>query len=169
MRRILFALAFVACSNQATPTTDTKAAAPATEVKPEAKANANTFGKPFEKKDVVALSSVAKDAAPFLNKTIQLEGKVSAVCQNKGCWMEMTDADTKTKVRIFVDKSSSGYSFTVPKDCSGKTITAEGTLSSIEVPQAEAAHLAEEAGQPAPTGPVQELRLTATGVVIAEG
>jgi lipoprotein-anchoring transpeptidase ErfK/SrfK len=168
MRHILFVLAFAACSNQATTKTTTPAAETKPEAKDEVKAASNTFGKPFDKKDVVAISAVAKDATPFLNKTIQLEGKVSAVCQNKGCWMEMTDADTKTKVRIFVDKSTSGYSFTVPKDCSGKTATVEGTLVSKEVSQEEAAHIASESNQPAPTGPVQELQLTATGVLLAD-
>jgi glucose/arabinose dehydrogenase len=167
MRRILFALAFMACSSQpaannTTPAPEKKADAPA----PEAKADPNMHGKPFEKKDVVSVSDIVKDATPFLDKNIQMEGKISAVCQKKGCWMEITDEASKQKVRIFVDKSEGAYKFTVPTDSSGKIAIAQGFLKQVELSPADAAHMAEESNQPAPTGPTKELQLIATGVML---
>lgn len=152
---IALALALAACApkaEQAKPT----AAANQPAVEPV------VAGTAFQEKDAVAVEAIGKDATPYLGKTIQIKGKVSAVCQKAGCWMELTDAEAKTRIRVLMKD----HAFAVPKDSSGKVIVAEGILSAKEVSQAEAAHLAEEANQPIPTGPVQELRLEATGVLI---
>jgi hypothetical protein len=156
---IALTLALSACApaaqepTQAQPNT---AAPSAVSVKPA------FAGQEFQEKEPVLVESIAKDATPYLGKTIQVKGKVSAVCQKKGCWLELTDDTTKTRIRVLMKD----HSFGVPKDSSGKVVIAEGVLSAQEVSQAEAAHLAEEAGQPIPTGPVKELRLEATGVLL---
>lgn len=51
-----------------------------------------------------------------------LTGKISDVCQNKGCWMEVETEDKKQSLHItFKD-----YGFFVPKDAAGKTAFFKG-------------------------------------------
>lgn len=51
-----------------------------------------------------------------------LTGKISDVCQNKGCWMQVETEDKKQSLHItFKD-----YGFFVPKDASGKTAFFKG-------------------------------------------
>lgn len=53
--------------------------------------------------------------------TCKLKGKVDAVCQKKGCWMELVNADGTTMRVTFKD-----YGFFMPKDCAGKTAIVDG-------------------------------------------
>jgi hypothetical protein len=121
---------------------------------------AEVYGGAFTVEKPVSISTLG-DPAAYLGKTVQVEGEVTQVCQNKGCWMELTDAERKTKVRVL----AKDHSFSVPKGSTGRRAVALGVLSAPELPEAEAAHYAEEAGQPAPKGPTKELQLEATGVV----
>jgi len=51
-----------------------------------------------------------------------LMGKISDVCQNKGCWMQVESEDKKQSLHItFKD-----YGFFVPKDAAGKTAYFKG-------------------------------------------
>lgn len=51
-----------------------------------------------------------------------LTGKISDVCQNKGCWMQVETEDKKQSLHItFKD-----YGFFVPKDAAGKTAFFKG-------------------------------------------
>lgn len=51
-----------------------------------------------------------------------LTGKISNVCQNKGCWMQVETEDKKQSLHItFKD-----YGFFVPKDAAGKTAYFKG-------------------------------------------
>lgn len=157
----LFAIALCSCANNA-KSTQAPAAPPAAV---ESTAQPAIFGEAFEQNDPVPVALLGQDASPYLGKTVQITGKVSAVCQKAGCWMELTDESASVRVRVI----SKDHSFFVPKDSTGKQAVAQGVLSSLEVPQEEAAHFAEESGQPVPTGPVHELRLEMTGVIFIEG
>lgn len=57
----------------------------------------------------------------------KLTGKIDAVCQKKGCWMELKNTDGSTMRVTFKD-----YGFFMPKDCAGKTAIVEG-VAKIEV------------------------------------
>jgi hypothetical protein len=76
-----------------------------------------------------------------LNKPIRVSAKVEEVCQNKGCWMILTDGTRDVRV-TFKD-----YGFFVPKDIAGKTVIVEGIMSEKILPQERARHYAEDAGK----------------------
>ncbi|HET8548956.1 MAG TPA: DUF4920 domain-containing protein [Bryobacteraceae bacterium] len=78
------------------------------------------LGKPLALKEPVAIEKLMAKPAVYANKPVQVKGTVTAVCQNMGCWMALTTADTT--VRIKVDDGEIVF----PKDAIGKVATAEG-------------------------------------------
>src|SRR5438552_2988310 len=57
------------------------------------------LGEPITATTTVALSDVAKSPAAFKGKTIATTGTVTSVCQERGCWMAIQDADGNATVR----------------------------------------------------------------------
>jgi hypothetical protein len=78
----------------------------------------------------------AKDSLP-----VKVEGKVTAVCQKKGCWMKMDLGNNQTMRITFKD-----YGFFVPKDASGKTAIVDGYAYNDTISVDELRHYAEDAG-----------------------
>ena len=71
-------------------------------------------------------------------KEVLLEGTISEVCQNKGCWMVV--GDEKQSVRVeFKD-----YKYFVPWDSEGKKVRLQGKLITKGVSAAAAKHMAGE-------------------------
>jgi hypothetical protein len=97
-----------------------------------------------------------------VGQTLAVKAPAREVCQNRGCWMVLTEGARSVRV-TFVD-----YSFFVPKDIAGKTVVVEGVLSRKLLSADEAKHYAEESasGAAAPPGPREEWSLVATSVVV---
>jgi len=96
-----------------------------------------------------------------VGQTLAVKGPAAEVCQNKGCWMVLTEGARSVRV-TFVD-----YSFFVPKDIAGKTVVVEGVLSRKLLSADEAKHYADESpSAAAPPGPREEWSLVATSVVV---
>ena len=97
---------------------------------------------------------------------VKLTGDVEAVCQKKGCWMNLKNANGE-KLRVtFKD-----YKFFVPKDCAGKTAVVEGVASVEETSVAELQEFAKDAGKSkeeiaAIKAPKKELVFEASGVIL---
>ena len=51
------------------------------------------------------------------------EGKVTAVCQNRGCWMEIGDETKRAHIKM------AGHSFFVPKTAFGHHAIVQGQLT----------------------------------------
>ena len=97
-----------------------------------------------------------------VGQTLAVKGPAAEVCQNKGCWMVLTEGPRSIRV-TFRD-----YAFFVPKDLAGKTVVVEGVLSRKLLSADEAKHYAEEspAAAAAPAGPREEWSLVATSVLV---
>jgi hypothetical protein len=97
-----------------------------------------------------------------VGKTLAVQGPAAEVCQNKGCWMVLTEGARSIRV-TFKD-----YGFFVPKDIAGKTVLVEGVLSRRLLSADEAKHYDEESGAGAttPPGPREEWSLVASSVVV---
>jgi hypothetical protein len=78
-----------------------------------------------------------KDSLP-----IKLTGKITDVCQKKGCWMELELGNSKTIRVTFKD-----YAFFVPKDAAGKMATIDGYAYTDTISVAELKHYASDAGK----------------------
>jgi hypothetical protein len=61
----------------------------------------------------VALAEIAKDPIPYENQRVATSGKVTAVCQEMGCWMEIRDDSGQAHVKMH------GHTFFVPKTSAG--------------------------------------------------
>ncbi len=101
------------------------------------------IGEPMQTQPSVRFAVV--DAAPpkFFNKTVLVEAKVKAVCQTKGCWMQVEDEGRTAMVRW---ETGCGGKFAFPKDAAGKTVLIQGSFYPKTISEADAKHLEEEAG-----------------------
>lgn len=96
----------------------------------------------------------------------KLVGKVTEVCQEKGCWMKLEKANGQTMMVKFKD-----YGFFMPKDIVGKTVVLEGQATVTEVSVKQQRHYAEDAGKSKEeirkiTQPKREVQFVASGVLV---
>jgi hypothetical protein len=100
------------------------------------------LGKPLTVKEPMALASLAGHPDDYVGKTVQVRGKITAVCQMMGCWMELTN-DAGQRVRIKVEDGDIVF----PKDSAGKTALAEGKFTKTELTHEQALAQAKEAAE----------------------
>jgi hypothetical protein len=150
-----------ACNSTATPDPATSpiasvaapikepAAAPTASVALERKA----FGAPINASiEKVDLDELLKNSAKYADRTVRTEGKVSAVCQGKGCWLELADEHGQAHVKL------GNHKFFVPRSSSGKRAIVEARV----LPAVDTGHCEQEAVEQ--TGQVARIELDATGV-----
>lgn len=112
-------LALAACNN------GSKNTAPATTSEPSpaasmpastgAAAGALRLGAPIEPSaQSVVLADIAKSPSAYVGKTFTTTGTVTAVCQHKGCWMEIKDDASEAHIKM------AGHAFFVPTTASGR-------------------------------------------------
>ena len=99
---------------------------------------------------LVSLAEIARSPAHFENQVVATAGKVTAVCQAMGCWMELEDASGHAHVKMH------GHTFFVPK-------TAAGHLARVQA-KVLRGDAAECADSPPPKGSIAKVELDATGV-----
>jgi hypothetical protein len=116
---ICFLASLLAACNMGTPPEieRERSAAPATPPKPAPA----RFGQPITEAKTVSLAQIAKEPTAWRGKTVTTTGKVVAVCQEQGCWMEIRDgADANVRMH--------GHSFFVPRTSTGKNARVQGTV-----------------------------------------
>jgi hypothetical protein len=118
---------------------------------------ATAFGKPLRGLRPTALADVL--AEPRDGREVRLEGKVQAVCQNKGCWLELRQGTSSVHVTF------EGYAFFLPKDAAGKDVVLEGTVKVRQPTPQEIEHLEHE-GAGASAG--SRVSIEASGVELRE-
>ena len=140
----------------------TAASALGSEGAPEVAAGED-FGAGITLSEISDLGEVVGDPAKYADTPVLLRGRISDVCQKKGCWLVLADGDHQVRIR-FAD-----YAFFVPKDCHGKQAYVEGRVKTETLSERDARHYAAEAigGDPsAIRGPQEVVSFTATGVRI---
>jgi hypothetical protein len=136
-----------ACSHASTdaPGAPASSAAPAALPK-----STLAIGAPISAPDV-ALADIAKAPGAYANKTVTTSGKVTSVCQEKGCWMEIADASGQAHIRMH------GHSFFVPKTAAGHLARVQATV--LSDPDESCTD-----SPPPASGPVAKVQLDATGI-----
>jgi hypothetical protein len=115
--------------------------------------------------DAVGLRSVLSETG---RAQVRFEGKVTATCAKKGCWMDVASGEDTVFVR-FQD-----YGFFVPTEgAEGKRTVMEGEAFFDTITVEMRKHYAEDAGESeeviaAITEPELRLAFTATGVMIED-
>ena len=129
------------------------------------------LGKPLTVKEPMPLATLLAHPDDYVGKTVQVKGKIVEVCQMMGCWMMIAD-DAGHSVRIKVKDGEIEF----PKDSTGKTATAEGKFTKVELTREQAIvrakHEAEENGkkfdEASIKGPVVHYQIAGTGAVILD-
>lgn len=121
-------------------------------------AETRTFGKPLQGLKPTPLKTVLEH--PKDGQVVRLEGTIDKVCQNKGCWLELTEESSAVHVMF------EGYSFFVPRDSEGSKVALEGIVKVKEPDPGDVKHFqGEGAGEAA----AQRVSIVASGVVIESG
>ena len=96
-------------------------------------------------------------------------GKVEAVCQAKGCWMNIVSPTGNSDNALFVKFKD--YGFFMPMDIAGKEVIMRGKAYKEETSVDELKHYAEDEGKSeeeiaAITEPITEIKFMADGVIL---
>jgi len=119
------------------------------------------FGAGLTLERVIDLEEVVRDPGRYAETPVLLRGRISDVCQRKGCWAVIRQGEASVRVR-FKD-----YGFFLPTESRGKLAYVEGIVALRELSEKTARHYAEESknGNAAGIrGPQREVELTASGV-----
>jgi hypothetical protein len=104
------------------------------------------YGKPLTLKEPITIAALMSKPDNYAGKTVQVKGKIAAVCQAMGCWLELVNEDGQ---HVKLDGHDANLAF--PKDCAGQMAIAEGKFIKTEMTReeaiAEAKHHAEDAGK----------------------
>ncbi|SHG02826.1 DUF4920 domain-containing protein [Chryseobacterium sp. OV279] len=97
---------------------------------------------------------------------VAVKGKVTDVCEKKGCWLTIQTEDNS---QFFVKMKD--YAFFVPTALKGKTVVLEGTAERKVTSIDEQKHYAEDAKKPqaeidAIKTPKEEIRFVANGIKV---
>lgn len=162
MKKLIFLLVlatcFYSCSNKKTAQASGNADSTAAPAYIGAKFD---IGAPLEMPALVQKVATEKGAS-----AIVVQGKITEVCQKKGCWMNIEKGDGTTMMVRFKD-----YGFFMPLDCAGKTAVMHGNAYMDTVSVEDLRHYAEDAGKSDDeiskiTEPKLELAFEADGVVL---
>lgn len=101
-------------------------------------------------------------------ENVAVKGKVTDVCEKKGCWLTIQTEDNS---QFFVKMKD--YAFFVPTALKGKNVVLEGTAERKVTSVDEQKHYAEDAKKPqaeidAITAPKEEIRFVANGIKVVD-
>lgn len=109
--------------------------------------SAATFGGTVDKTKLVDVADILAKPQSYLQQQVTVKGTVEAVCQKKGCWMQLAADANQPRFRIKVKDGDMVF----PVSAKGKTAYASGRLNPIEMDLASTrdylAHKAEEQGE----------------------
>lgn len=99
-------------------------------------------------------------------ENVAVKGKVTNVCEKKGCWLTI---ETENNEQFFVKMKD--YAFFVPTALVGKNVVLEGNAETKLTTVDELKHYAEDAKKPqseidAITDPKEEIRFMANGIKV---
>ncbi|MGB1247559.1 MAG: DUF4920 domain-containing protein [Chitinophagales bacterium] len=146
----------IACNNSPTPTSV------------DEETGYEYFGIEITEEDAISTEEFATLFAENEGDTIavKVQGEVSAVCKQKGCWMTM---DMGNENELFIKFKD--YDFFVPLNCEGRTAIIEGNAYKEEISVDMLKHYAFDEGLPqeeidAITEPEISYSFMADGVII---
>ena len=127
------------------------------------------FGEKIDESGAISYDSLLTALAGVDSLEAKVTGTVDAVCQTKGCWMDIVSEQDTSAETMFVQFKD--YAFFMPKDLAGKKVVVEGMAYREITSVDDLRHFAEDEGL-APeeiakiTEPKEELKFMASGVKI---
>lgn len=146
----------------ATPSAAAATAAPA----------GTAYGAGVKLTTATSISDILSNPDTFKGKSVRVEGMISDVCAQRGCWMELAGQAAGEKLRFKVDDGEMVF----PVETKGKYAVAEGVVAvnelSLQDSRDYAEYQAKEAGRafdPASvTAPMRIVRLDGVGAVLRD-
>ena len=128
-------------------------------------ADEKTLGTGVTLKDATPIAQLTAEPGKFVGKTIRIDGVVTAVCEEMGCWMALGETDkAQNTVRLKVEHDA-GIVF--PIAAKGKNASAEGVFEKIADSDKEAKEAAaEQAAQSKGSDFGRKYQLKATGAIV---
>jgi hypothetical protein len=100
------------------------------------------FGKGVSLTEATAIKALYETPAKFVGKTIRIDGVVTAICEDMGCWMAIGETEkSEDTVRVKVGHDA-GIVF--PIKAKGRNVSAEGVFEKIAATDKEARNAADE-------------------------
>ena len=125
-----------------------------------------TFGAGVTLQTATSIASLYESPQKFVGQTIRVDGIVTAVCQEMGCWMALGhDEKGELTVRFKVDH---GGSIVFPIKAKGRKASAEGVFERIGAGDKEAQEAAHEHTASLKTAPefAKTYQIKVTGAVL---
>ena len=117
------------------------------------------YGEPLPAGETVVVSAAIADFDAHAGKPQRFSGRITEVCQAKGCWMMLEDNGKTARVMF------GAHAFYIPKDTSGSAVV-HGVLTRKELTPEQVEHLSSDSAKGIAAEPV-EYRITADGIEIA--
>ena len=83
------------------------------------------YGKKLTLKSKVKISAILAGPNKFNGKRVQVEGEITDVCKNQGCWIEIAEGKDSESIRFKVKDGVIVF----PVEAKGKRVVAEGIVS----------------------------------------
>jgi hypothetical protein len=159
----LFLASCGGAGNKTAPSTDSLQVEPNSDT---SSASALYLGDKITEEGAISITDLKNQMGDKKEMNVKLTGSIEAVCQKKGCWMELTNEGAEPLRVTFKD-----YAFFMPKDASGKTAIIEGIAKIEETSVADLQEYAKDAGKTkeeiaAIKEPKKELAFEASGVIL---
>lgn len=177
MRRFAFvALSFVVAGCQPTAeTASSESAAPAAEgaaMTALPSLDGEGYGETISLTELTPVSAILDAPDEWVGKRVLVKGMVVAVCEKRGCWMDIASDREYEKIQIKVDDGVIVF----PLSAKGKQALVEGLVERLDLTAEEAlaaakekaAEHGEEFDPSTVTGPQTIYRIRGLGAVIAD-
>ena len=115
-------------------------------------------GQPVPEGSTVPVSVAVAGYEAHADTPLRFSGRITEVCQAKGCWMMLEDDGVVARVMF------GSHDFYIPKDTTGSAVV-HGVLTRKTLTPAQVEHLSSDSGKGIAAEPV-EYRITATGIEI---
>ncbi len=115
------------------------------------------YGAPMPEGDAMPVTELLPQAEDHSGHAMKFSGRITQVCQAKGCWVMLEANGTGIRVKT-------GHKFFLPKDASGNAVV-HGELSPVALSEGQAQHYNDESGGGVSAG--REWQILATSIVIA--
>lgn len=120
------------------------------------------FGAGVTLKEATPIAKLLESPASYVGKTVRVDGVVSAVCEEMGCWMELKDEASGTSIQLKVDDGVIVF----PVTAKGKKAAGEGTFEEVAPTDPHAMEAAKKDDPRHKAMQAMKFRIKATGAVV---
>ena len=117
------------------------------------------YGEAFEDAPAVPVSAAIADFEAHAGQPQVFSGRITEVCQTKGCWMMLEHEGEAARVMF------GNHAFFLPKDATGSAVV-HGVLERKELTPAQVEHFTDDSASGQPAAAV-EYRIVADGVRVS--